>query len=73
SEYERTNTFFDFTVGLTGGGYNIGIKATKKLSSGLSVAFAGNLFFKILDFILKDQSKLLKDVDYLSEEEKHKL
>ncbi|WP_165760171.1 AMP-binding protein, partial [Niastella populi] len=73
SEYERTNTFLDFTVAATGGGYRIGIKATKKLSSGLSLEYAGNLYFKVLDFILKDQSRLLKDVDYLSEEEKHKL
>ncbi len=73
SGFERTNTFLDFTISATGGGYRVVIKATKRLNSNLSLAYVGDLFLKILDFILKDQSKLLKDIDYLSEEEKHQL
>ena len=73
SSYERTNTFFDLTVSTTGGEYDIVLKATKKLKSGLSLEYVGAMYFKILDFILSDSQKLLKDIDYLSQDEKYEL
>ncbi|WP_133054581.1 non-ribosomal peptide synthetase, partial [Niastella populi] len=43
------------------------------LNSNLSSEYVVSLYFKILDFILKDQSRLVKEVEYLNEAEKHKL
>ena len=69
----RTNTFFNFTVNTTGGGYGVLLKATKKLKSELPVSYIVNVYFKVLDFILKNPDSFLKNADYLSSAEKNEL
>jgi tyrocidine synthetase-3 len=71
--YERTNTFLDFTVNTTSSVYKVVLNTTKKLRSGLSLERLSDLYFKILEFILKDIDKPLKDINYLNEKEKQKI
>jgi amino acid adenylation domain-containing protein len=73
SNYGRTNTYFDFSVNVTGGRYSAGLKFTKKLRAGISAEKAGQLYFRILNYIVDKTSQPLRGLEVVSENERQQL
>jgi amino acid adenylation domain-containing protein len=72
NNYGRTNTFFDFSVNVTGGNYRLGLRLTRKLKSGFSAEKAARLYLRILDFIINTPEQKLNALE-LPDVEKQKL
>jgi amino acid adenylation domain-containing protein len=73
SNYGRTNTFFDFSVNVTGGNYAMGLKLTRKLQSGFSAEKVGRLFLRVLSCIIHTPEKQVKEFELVGEAERQQL
>ncbi|WP_316634066.1 non-ribosomal peptide synthetase [uncultured Flavobacterium sp.] len=67
------NTYFDFTIDVTGGAYNIGVSVTRKLLSGYTAEKVGDLYFKILEYLIQAPAEKLDDLKYITEAEEKKI
>ncbi|KQO31331.1 hypothetical protein ASF10_22090 [Flavobacterium sp. Leaf82] len=73
SSNELTNTFFDFNLSANQDSYSIALHSRRKLKSGLSLEKISELYFNILDFIVKNPQQLLEDIHTISKSEKQLL
>jgi amino acid adenylation domain-containing protein len=71
--FERTNTYLDFTISETGGIYNGSLKLNKKLRSGLSLKRLASLYLTILNYMIDNPGQLLGKMELVNEEEKQLL
>ena len=71
--WERTNTWLDLSVNVTDGNYRLGIIATKKLKCGLSSAKLGDLYCKILSFLVNSPHRVLHESALIGAEEERQL
>lgn len=73
SNYGRTNTYFDFSVNVTGGRYSAGLKFTKKLRAGISPEKVGQIYFRILNYMIENATQPLSKLEVVSENEREQL
>lgn len=71
--FERTNTYLDFTISETGGIYNGSLKLNKKLRSGLSLSRVASLYLGILNYMIDNPAELLGKMELVNEDEKQLL
>uniref|UniRef100_UPI0030ED2D7B amino acid adenylation domain-containing protein n=1 Tax=Ascidiimonas aurantiaca TaxID=1685432 RepID=UPI0030ED2D7B len=69
----NTNTFLDFTVSTTGDFYQIGFVLLRKLKTGMQAEQLADLFYRVLDYLIARPDSLLKDYDFLSDDEREKV
>jgi amino acid adenylation domain-containing protein len=71
--WERTNTYLDFTISETGGVYNGSLKLNKKLRSGMSLQRLASLYLAILDYMIDNPAGLLGQMELVNKAEKQLL
>lgn len=71
--FERTNTYLDFTISETGGIYNGSLKLNKKLRSGLSLKRLSSLYLGILNYMIDNPTELLGKMELVNDDEKQLL
>ncbi|OMQ07993.1 non-ribosomal peptide synthetase [[Flexibacter] sp. ATCC 35103] len=73
SSNELTNTFFDFNLSANQDSYSIALHSRRKLKSGLSLEKISELYFNILDFMVKNPQQSVQDIHTISKSEKQLL
>lgn len=71
--FERTNTYLDFTISETGGIYNGSLKLNKKLRSGMSLERLTSLYLSILNYMIDNPAELLGKMELINSNEKQLL